>query len=362
MKRYKSYKYYIKPNEVQRITINKIFDCVRFVHNLYVEDVKKGNKSHHLAKDILFEYKEAYPFLNDTDSSALINKLFQLQENVDKENISFAKKKINQSYTTSNLSYDKGIYLVENKYIHIPLVGDVEIVLHRPLLENSRICKATISRDTLNEYYVSVLVVYEWYYPRIKLDPKNSIGLDYSSPKFYVDSNGNSPEKPHFYYNIEERVAKYQKILENCTYGSNNYKRCKDKIAKIYKRSANQRNDFLHKEANRLANKYDIVCVEDISLVDIAHNFNLAKKTYDNAYGNFVLFLKYKLEERGKVLIRIKKRYPSSKICHICNHEYKQLTINDRKWICPNCHNELDRDINAAINIRNEGLRELNFR
>lgn len=229
-------------------------------------------------------------------------------------------------------------------------------------MENSRICKATIKKDILDKYYVIILVSYEWNNPKNKINLEKSIGLDYSSPKLYVDSNGNSPNKSRFYCDIEKRVTKLHKILDSCDRDSNNYKRCKDKIARIYKRCANQRNNFLHRESKRITDKYDVVCIEDIDMVEMSHKLNLAKRTYDNSYGKFITLLKYKLEDQGKALVKVKREYPSSRICHICNYKNDELTINDREWICPNCHNKLDRDINAAINIRKEGLRQLSCR
>lgn len=360
MKKYRSYKYLIKPSEEQKEKIKKIFAYVRIVHNLYVCDVKEGRNINCLAKEILPTYIKENPKLKEVDTSALMNKLFQLQESKDK--LSYAHKKQINSYTTSNLYIGNGTIIYKGDYVNLPMLKDVEIINHRPLMENSRICKATIKKDNLDKYYISILVSYEWTNPKNKLDLENSIGLDYSSPNFYVDNNGHSPDKTRFYYDIEKRVTKLHRILDSCERGSNNYKRCKEKIAKIYKRCANQRNDFLHKESKRIADKYDIVCVEDIDMVDMSHKLNLAKRTYDNSYGSFVTLLKYKLEEQGKVLVKVKRQYPSSRICHICNHEYKELTINDREWICPNCHNKLDRDINAAINIRKEGIRQLSCR
>ena len=101
-----------------------------------------------------------------------------------------------------------------------------------------------------------------------------------------------------------------------------------------------------------------VVCVEDLDMNEIASLYNLAKNTYDNSYGMFLQFLKYKLEEKGKVLIKIDKYYPSSKKCNVCGYINKNLKLSDREWICPNCRTRLNRDINAAINIRNRGIEE----
>ena len=186
----------------------------------------------------------------------------------------------------------------------------------------------------------------------------NSIGLDYSSTHFYVDSNGERCDMPHFYQMQEERINKLKNVLKKCQRGSNNYYKIKDKIGKIYLKTKNQRNDYLHKLSTKIANQYDIVSIEDINMIEMAQTLKLAKNTYDNAYGKFADLLKYKLENQGKVLIKIDRYYPSSKKCHICGFINTNLQIDNRKWICPQCGSVLDRDVNAAINIKERGIEE----
>ena len=137
-----------------------------------------------------------------------------------------------------------------------------------------------------------------------------------------------------------------------------NYNKQKIRIAIIQEHISNQRKDWLHKLSNQLANEYDYICVEDINMQGLAQSLILGKSTSDNGFGMFRDFLKYKLFERGKQLIKINKWFPSSKMCHVCGCINKDLKLSDRTWTCE-CGEVLNRDQNAAINILNVGLNQL---
>ena len=157
-----------------------------------------------------------------------------------------------------------------------------------------------------------------------------------------------------------KRLAKEQRKLSRREKGSNNYNKSKLKVAKAHGRIADQRKDFLHKESAAIAKQYDMVCVEDLNMRAMANkSFGNGKATMDNGYGMFLDMLKYKLEDQGKQFIVIDKWFPSSQICSVCgtvHTEAKDLSV--RKWTCPDCESVHNRDINAAVNIRNEGIRQ----
>ena len=139
---------------------------------------------------------------------------------------------------------------------------------------------------------------------------------------------------------------------------SRNWKKQKKKIAKVYAKTADQRKDFLHKESRRIANAYDCVCIEDLDMQAMSQEMKFGKAVMDNGWGIFTGYLEYKLEEQGKRLIRVDRYYPSSQTCSSCGKKdpvTKDLSV--RRWTCPHCKTEHDRDINAAINLRNEGMR-----
>lgn len=351
----RTYKYLLKPNIEQKKKITVIFGAVRFVHNRYLDDLRSGKYTKSLAKDILKEYKEQYPFLNKIESSILMNVLFQAQ---DKKDILKAYRRRNSSYETFTISnlQRRPIYIEDGSKVHIPSLGLIEFVYHRPLPADSQILKSTIARHPDGEYYICIVVETDRWLTSSVIDPVNSIGLDYSSPHLYVDSNGYRADMPHFYKKKEHKIAALDKKLRQCVKESSNYYKYKVQRAKLFARIKNQRSDYLHKLSNDLTNKYDIICVEDLDMKQISGNMDLGKRTFDNAYGMFVEMLKYKSREKGKLLLTTDKYFPSSKLCSRCGSLHQKLTLNERIWQCPNCGATLDRDINAAINIRNKCL------
>lgn len=138
--------------------------------------------------------------------------------------------------------------------------------------------------------------------------------------------------------------------------GSNNYRKQKIRVARMFERVRNCREDWQHKESTRLADKYDLIAVEDINYQDMARGLRLAKATNDNAFGQFRTFLSYKLAERGKKLVTIDKWFPSTKTCRFCGNVNSDIVLGQSEWDCPCCGKHILRDHNAAINIKNQGL------
>lgn len=355
---YRTNKYLIKPTALQKEAIKNTMKCCTIVYNKFVEDNGFETYKYAKAKDILIKYKEENKYLNTADSSALINVLFVLQDRRLSRSEIKLKNNVVKSYTTSNLSGRAAIYFINKEIINLPHLGNLKIVMHRDMPENSKILKATISINNVNEYYISISYSFDIDNSNKKIDYTNSIGLDYSQQHFYVDSNGNECNMKHYLQLQEKRIAKLKSAVTKCRKNSINYYKLKNKIGKIYKRTTNQRNDFLHKLSTKLANEYDLICVENIDMQEIASHYSMAKNTYDNGYGKFLTYLKYKLEDRGKMLIVIDKYFPSSKMCNKCGYINEDLKLSDREWKCPKCGEVLNRDINAAINIRNRGIQE----
>ena len=182
---------------------------------------------------------------------------------------------------------------------------------------------------------------------------ENTLGLDYSSPLFYVDDHGRSPDKPRFFRAYESKLAKEQRKLSKMQYGSKNYLAQKKRVDKIHEKIANQRRDFCHQESRKIANSYAAVCVEDINLRSLSRSLKLGKSTLDNGFGMFRNFLEYKLQDQGKHFIKIDKWFPSSKTCNRCGYINIDLKLSDRIWLCPCCGELVMRDANAG---RNNGV------
>ncbi len=174
-----------------------------------------------------------------------------------------------------------------------------------------------------------------------------------------MDSNGHAPGVPHYFRKAEKRLAKAQRRLSRMTRGSSNYEKQRLVVARLHEHVANQRKNFCHTESRKIANFYDIVCVEDLDLRAQAQSLNFGKAVADNGFGMFRAFLKYKLEEQGKLFIKVGKKFPSTKTCHYCKKVNPDVQLGQKTWVCPCCGRTILRDWNAALNIRDEGLRML---
>ena len=369
----KAIKYRIYPTAEQSIMFAKTFGCCRKVYNLMLTDkiayYKATGKS---VQTTPAQYKDKYPYLREVDSLALANVQLNLQAAYknffDKKRKTrsgfpkFKSRKARNSYTTNN---QKGtVAIIDDKYIKIPKIGKVRAVIHRKANADWKIKSATISQESDGSYYISMLFQYDKAENTYIVDRTNAIGLDYKSDGLYMDSNGKKGTNHKFYREAQKKLAKAQRKLSRMKGSkknepkSNNYIKQLRKTNKLHRHIANQRNDNLHKLSTEIANLYDVVCVEDLNMTAIGNKgFKNGKAIYDNGYGMFLDMLEYKLSDRGKCFVKIDKWFPSSQICSCCGNK-KKLTLADRIYKC-DCGLTLDRDQNAAINIKNEGLRLL---
>lgn len=359
----------IYPDPEQIILLSKTFGCVRKIYNLMLSDrIAHYKKYHGMLHCTPAQYKKEYPFLKEVDSLALANVQLHLDSafrNFFKKLTGFPKFKSRhyskRSYTTNN---QKGSIRIENGYIRLPKLGFVRIKLHRGIDPLWVLRSATVSQEPSGEYYVSLLFEYPYTRPVLKtvISEDKVIGFDYTSDGLYMDSNGHRPENNRFYQDSMEKLAHRQRKLKHKIIGSNNYKKQIHKINKIHTKIKNQRHDFLHKESAKIANSYDCVCVEDLDMRALSNKgFGNGRSTMNNGYGMFLGMLSYKLEAQGKYLVKIDKWFPSSQLCSCCGHQNKVVkNLSIRAWECPECHTyHEDRDYNASINIRNEGIRIL---
>ena len=162
-----------------------------------------------------------------------------------------------------------------------------------------------------------------------------------------------------FYRNAEKKLAREQRRLSHMVKDSSNYQKQKLKIARLHSKIKNQRNDFLHQLSIRLARTYDVISIEDLNLSGMKKSLRLGKSVSDNGWGNFTAMLERKCRNNGALVIRVSKWFPSSKTCSCCGYIHHELELSDRTYVCPNCGAIIDRDINASINIDEEGLRLL---
>ncbi len=364
----KAFKYRLYPNDAQKVLIAKTFGCCRFIYNKMLSDKISAYESDKVSlKTNPSQYKSEFEFLKEVDALALCSEWKNLNsayniffKNPKKGLPRFKSKKFDKkSYTTNNLPAAQNIKIVSQNHIRLPKLGVVRFVEHRRIPKNHTIKSATISQAASGKYYISILTEYNYEIPNYKINLEKSIGLDYSTPYFYVDNQGMKPEGFEKLYRKSEKIlAREQRKLSKMKFGSSNYLKQKIKVARIHEKISNRRKDFIEKLSFKLSKEYDIVCIEDINLQNQAQSLKLGKSTNDNGFGMFRARLQQKLEIQEKKFIKIDKWQPTSTVCSCCGTYHKDIVNNlsIREWICPDCGSFHNRDENAAINILNQGL------
>ena len=370
-------KYRLYPTSEQKIMFAKTFGCCRKVYNLMLaEKIESYKTTGKFAAVTPAKYKNDFPYLKEVDSLALANVQLNLQSafknHFDKnrrKKTGFPKfksaKHSRKSYTTNN--QNGTVAIIDNRYIRLPKIGKIKAVIHRVPGTNWKLKSATVSCDSDGKYYVSVLFEYENSASTYVVDENNAIGMDYASDGLYVDDKGNMGTNHKFYRESHKKLAKEQRRLSRKKGSrkgedkSHNYLKQQRKVNRIHTHIANQRKDNLHKISTEIANQYDIVCVESLNMRNMSNSgFGNGKATLDNGYGMFLDMLEYKLANRGKYLVKVDKWYPSSQICHCCGKRHPEMKDLKIRTMRCECGCVMDRDRNAAMNIKKEGLRILN--
>ena len=370
-------KYRLYPTSEQKIMFAKTFGCCRKVYNLMLsEKIESYKTTGKFVAVTPAKYKKDFPYLKEVDSLALANVQLNLQsafrnhfDRNRRKKTGFPKfksaKHSRKSYTTNN--QNGTVAIIDSRYIRLPKIGKVRAVIHRVPGTDWKLRSATVSCSSDDRYYVSVLFEYENSASTYVADENNAIGMDYASDGLYVDDKGNIGTNHKFYRESHKKLAKEQRKLSRKKGSrkgedkSHNYLKQQRKVNRIHTHIANQRKDNLHKISAEIANQYDIVCVENLNMRNMSNRgFGNGKATLDNGYGMFLDMLEYKLANRGKYLVKVDKWYPSSQICHCCGKRHPEMKdLRIRTMRCE-CGYVMDRDRNAAMNIKKEGLRIMN--
>ena len=370
----RAYKFRIYPDSEQASFFIKSFGCVRKVYNLMLDDRKKAYEEYKSTGiktkyPTPAKYKKEYPYLKEVDSLALANAQLNLEKAfknfLKNKDFGFPKYKCKsnpvQSYTTNN---QNTIY-VKNGYIKLPkLKSLVKIKLHREI--KGLIKSVTISKNSLNHYFVSILCEEE-----IEELPKTNknIGIDLGIKEFATMSDCTKVPNLKFTKEYEKRLKREQRKLsrrgrlaksnDRKLSESKNYQKQKKKVAKIYNKIRNNRKDFINKISTEIINSHDIICIEDLNIKGMLKNHKLARSISDVSWSKFERQLEYKANWYGRIIVKVPKFYPSSKTCSNCGNVKKELLLSERTYHCECCGLEIDRDYNASINILRKGLKIL---
>ena len=376
MLRNRAYKFRLYPTKDQEILIMKTFGCARFIYNISLAKKKINNKlsCYDLIKEIPSLYEE-YPFLKEVDSCSLRCAIFNLDNAYQRyykrlgEYPKFKKKGYRDSYRTNYITseykgkkYENIKIDLNNKIITLPKIKEVSIEGYRKLENiNGRIINATITKEG-RRYYVSVVVEEQVVLPDKK--EEYAVGIDIGVKSLVVTSEGNSYGNPRYNEKYEKRIKKLQKELSRKVKGSNNYKKTKIKLSEVYRKLANARKKMVEEIVNKVTKYNDIIITEKLKVKEMLEkkdktmkNKNLRKSITNATFGLIIRKIEEKCKMLNKEFIQVDQYYPSSQICNRCGNIDKSMKdLSKREYKCSKCGIEIDRDINASLNIEYEGI------
>jgi putative transposase len=253
-----------------------------------------------------------------------------------------------------SIQYPQGVKIVDACKVYLPKIGHVKAIVHRELA--GVIKTVTVSKDPSGKYYASILTDNGVDAPDASLNGK-ILGIDVGLTDLAVTSDGSKFANPKHVLKAQKNLAKKQQRLSRKVKGSNTRDKARLLVAKAHERVTNARKDYLHKLSTRLVNENQVIAVEDLHVKGMMKNHNLARAIGDAGWGSFTNMLKYKTARQGKGYIEVNRFFASSKTCSCCMHAQAKMPLDIRMWTCDQCGTRHDRDINAAINIRNEAQR-----
>ena len=367
LKAQRAYRFRLYPGREQEKLFHRTFGCCRFVYNRMLADKKAMYEETGKTKRLTpAGYKKDFPWLKEVDSLALAN----VQLHLEAAFVRFfepgknryprfkSKHRSRKSYTTNVVN---GNITLEDGRLRLPKAGPVRIRQHRRIPEGYVLKSVTVSMEPSGKYYASLLYEYparENQTPGADREDAKALGIDFAMRGMAVFSDGSRAEYPGYYRLAQERLARDQRRLSKCKKGSRNYEKQKRRVALRHEKIRNQRKDYLHKLSRDLADRYDAIAVEDIDMQAMSRSLHFGKSVADNSFGAFRTMLAYKLEEQGKAFVKVGRFFPSSKMCSRCGNVKKELRLDERVYRC-SCGLCMDRDLNAAVNIREEGRRIL---
>ena len=366
MIRQRCYKFRIRPNAEQERLFRQMAGCRRLVWNYFLERRKdyyqetgKTLSFAQMCQELtLLKQHPDFVFLKECDSQALQQVLRDLHTafvNFFEKRAKYPKRK-SRKRTAHSFRIPQRVRL-EGDCVYIPKAGLVEIVLHRAL--EGEIKSATLKQEPSGKWTITFVSHFEA--PEIETSaPISPVGLDAGLSTFVTTSDGEKTEPPKFYRKQERKLRRVQRQHSRKQKGSSNRAKARKKVSVVHARVRHQRHDWLHKHSHKLTTAHDLICVEDLAISALVKTKlrGHSKSWLDASWGAFRRQLSYKQEWKGQRLIAVSRWYPSSQECHVCHERSRvKLDLYVREWTCTCCHTVHDRDINGAINVRDEGLK-----
>ena len=363
---YKAYKFRAYPTNEQKTALAKSFGCCRWYYNyslsLCQETYKNQGKSlsRFAIQSLLPKLKKENEWLSDAYSQCLQSVALNLStayKNFFEKRGGFPRFK--SKHGRQSIQFPSNVK-IEGDYIKLPgKVGKIYCKQNRRF--DGKIKTTTVSLNPDGKYFVSVLVDDGKDNPPTSVNGK-AIGIDLGlSPNFAITSDGSKFDNPRHTKKYARNLKKKQQSLSRKIKGSNRRQKAKRLVAKVHSKIKRVREDFLHKLSRKIVNENQVIVVENLAVKNMVRNHNLSKAISDCGWGMFCTMLKYKAEWSGKKYLEVDRFFPSSKTCHICLNKVDNLPLDARQWTCSKCNTNHDRDINAATNIREEGLRILSL-
>lgn len=365
---HKAYKYRIYPNKLQRQALSQTFGCVRYVYNWALEKKQSAYKENgesipisQLSKELTFlRHQKDTIWLNGVSRIPLTEAL----RNLNRAYTNFFKRrggkpKFKSKYARQSAYYRHNDIKITGRGIKFQKIdGDIKVRWHRPLPEDCEIRSAVVSKDKMGRYFVSISIIETI----AQLEPiKTKIGIDLGLTHFAITSNGNKTINLRIFESLEKKLRRAQRVFARRKKGSKNRAKAKLRVDKIYAKIVDKRRDFQHKLSKMLIDENQAIGVEKLRIQNMMKNKRLAKAIGDVSWGEFIRMLEYKGKWYGRDVVPLDTFFPSSKTCSTCGHKVDDMPLSIRQWTCPECYTKHYRDINAAINIRNNtvGMTEI---
>ena len=361
----KSFKVRVYPTKEQQILLEKTFGANRFIYNYFLNlksklyEFYKIRLSYNNSSKVLTELKKQKPWLKGVDSVSLQQTLKDLDTAYQNffsgrsKYPKFKKKQDKNSYRTG------GYIKIDNRYITVPKIGMLRFRDNYKLEDKNilKIYNVTISKSSSGKYYASISA--EVYIPCFE-KTNQSCGIDLGLKDYLILNSGEKIKNPRILKHLEVKYRRLAKAVSRKKLNSNNRNKAKLKLARFHEKIVNIRKDFTHKLSTNIVRQYDIICCETLKVKNMMKNHRLAKSFQDVSLYEFIRQLEYKAKWYGKTISKVDRFYPSSQLCSNCGYKNSDVrNLNIRDWTCPKCGVHHDRDINASINILNEGLRIL---